>query len=206
MVSDLKWRTITARVLIAVGVAMIGYFYGTGIYTYKIQRDLRSGWEKALTEQRSELGSQDSSRSASQRILGDDVFGRLLVPKLGIDIIVLEGTDQSTLMRGPGHIKSTAYPEQGLNTAISGHRTTFGAPFSRLNMLEKGDVIKLVTVRGKYEYRMTGRAVVRPTDVSVIGQGFKDRLTLTTCDPPGSAVKRLAVWAEAVADTKADPR
>lgn len=125
-----------------------------------------------------------------------DIFGRLRIPRLGLDVIVLEGADRATLTRGPGHIPTTARPDAGLNTAISGHRTTYGAPFAALDLLRVGDIMRLTTVNGDYRYRMIGSAVVRPTDLAVIGQGFKKRLTLTTCDPPGSAVRRLAVWAK----------
>ncbi len=81
---------------------------------------------------------------------------------------------------------------------MSAHRTTFGAPFRHLDQLENGHLIVLTTLQGKYRYRVTGRASVRPTESAVLGQAFRDRLTLTTCDPPGSAVRRLAVWAELV--------
>jgi sortase A len=192
--------SVFAKILIFVGLAMIAYYYGTGLYTFLSQKQLETKWERMQNDRKkSGSGSGDSgSDTASLDLSGDGIFGRLVIPKLGVDAIVLEGTDRAMLMRGPGHIKSTAWPHEGRNTAISGHRTTFGAPFAKLNQLENGNLIELTTLKGHYRYRVKGRDSVPPTDVAVIGQEFKNRLTLTTCDPPGSAAKRLVVWAKRV--------
>lgn len=186
----LEWRTALARLLIITGLAMIAYYYGTGVYTFTIQRNLRHDWARLSAGKVGRPGG----RSHKPSLVGQ-AFGRLRIPKLGLDVIVLEGADRSTLMRGPGHITGTAVPESRGNTAISGHRTTFGAPFAELDRLATGDRVVLNTLSGEYVYIVSGRAVVKPTDLAVIGQQFKDRLTLTTCDPPSSAVRRLAVWA-----------
>ncbi len=191
-------RILLARLLIAAGLAMIGYYYGTGVYTFFIQKNLRQTWQSALAETASKAARP--ARKAKEGIVegegGAPIFGRLKIPRLGLDVIVLEGTDRATLTKGPGHIIGTAPPWKKGNTAISGHRTTFGAPFARLDRLRAGDKIFLQTAKGDYAYKVAGRAVVKPTDVYVIGQRFTGRLTLTTCDPPGTAVRRLAVWAE----------
>ncbi len=176
---------------------MIAYYYGTGVYTFGVQKQLRQEWREMRPTQQAVSGPRETT-SAVERplVVGAGIFGRLRIPKLDIDVIVLEGTDRSTLTRGPGHIIDTSWPREGNNTAISGHRTTFGAPFASLHELEEGDRIHLTTRYGSYTYVMRGSAVVRPTDVYVIGQEYKNRLTLTTCDPPGSAARRLAVWAQ----------
>lgn len=200
--SRVDFRAVAARVLIIIGLGMLGYYYGTGVYTGVVQNQLQTDWLEVAPDV---TAVSTSSRTDTETMTAEapdlsrgDIFGRLVIPKLGIDVIVLEGADQATLTKGPGHIPGTAWPRQGRNAAISGHRTTFGSPFARLNALERGDLIELTTRLGSYRYRVGGSDVVRPTDVFVIGQGFKDRLTLTTCDPPGSAAKRLAVWAERI--------
>jgi len=198
--SRIDLRAVAARVLIIIGLGMLGYYYGTGVYTGGVQNRLRAEWlEMAPDTTVAATRTHTETMTAEAPDLSrGDIFGRLVIPKLGIDVIVLEGIDRATLTKGPGHIPGTAWPRQGRNTAISGHRTTFGSPFARLNVLKRGDSIELTTLHGYYRYRVGGRDVVRPTDVFVIGQDFKDRLTLTTCDPPGSAVGRLAVWAERI--------
>ncbi len=194
--SRVDLRVVAARVLIIIGLGMLGYYFGTGVYTGVVQNQLRAQWSE-IAPDTSRIHTETMTAEAPDLSRGD-IFGRLVIPKLGIDVIVLEGVDRATLTKGPGHIPGTAWPRQGRNAAISGHRTTFGSPFARLDTLERGDLIELTTLLGFYKYRVGGRDVVRPTDVFVIGQDFKDRLTLTTCDPPGSAAKRLAVWAERI--------
>ncbi len=194
---NVSWRKVGARVLILAGLGMIAYYYGTGVYTFSAQRDLREQWQESIKSVKpASQGGDETATLEAPDISGAGIFGRLRIPKLDLDVIVLEGTDLITLRRGPGHIIKTARPSEDGNTAISGHRTTYGAPFAELNKLEKGDVILLTTLEGDYEYQVTGSGVVRPTNLSVIGQNYKGRLTLTTCDPPGSAAKRLAVWSQ----------
>ncbi len=189
-----------ARVLILAGLAMLAYYYGTGVYTAGRQNQLRRDWQNI---KKSDAGTtkktQGSTDTAGRPDLSDgDIFGRIVIPKLDVDMIVLEGAGRSNLTKGPAHITATSWPSQGGNTAVSAHRTTFAAPFRHLDQLKNGDLIKLITLRGQYRYRVTGRDSVRPTETAVIGQTWGDRLTLITCDPPGSAVRRLAVWAELV--------
>lgn len=188
----LKLKVI-ARLLILAGLVMIGYYYGTSLYTYAMQKNLRQQWRLASKQSRSR---QNTAAPANTSLNNQNIFGRIRIPKLGLDVIVLEGTDQLTLTKGPGHMKGTAWPWQRGNTVISGHRTTFGAPFAGLNKLKKGDLILLSTTKGLFSYRVTGSKVVKPNDMSVVGQKYAGRLTLTTCDPPGSAVRRLTVWAQ----------
>ncbi|MDP1808406.1 MAG: class E sortase [Actinomycetota bacterium] len=187
----IAWRQIIGRLLIGAAFLMAAYYFGTNVYTFFVQKDLQTKWRRLTIA----AARHDGKEAESTATAGDGMFGRLLIPKLGLDVIVLEGTDPATLTRGPGHIKTTAMPWEGANTAISGHRTTYGAPFARLDRLRHGDKIELLTTRGKFIYLVAGSVVVKPTDLSVIGQAFKNRLTLTTCDPPGSAARRLAVWA-----------
>lgn len=180
---------IAGRVLIFIGLAMLAYFYGTGIYTGVVQDSLQKQWKDQLTK------AKTSPPESTLPTDTQNLFGRLLIPKLELDVIVLEGTDMSTLTKGPGHIKQTAKPSDARgNTVISGHRTTFGAPFAALDRLTNGDSLTLITTAGRFEFEVSGSASVKPTDLSVIGQDYEGRLTLTTCDPPGSAVRRLVVW------------
>ena len=194
-IANIDKRSLLAGMLIVVGLTMIAYYYGTGGYTYFVQKELRQDWLKAVATAKSKI-KQPPDDGLVTNSVGQKIFGRLKIPKLGLDVIVLEGTDRSTLTKGPGHIIGTSAPWERGNTAISGHRTTFGAPFANLGRLRGGDKLVLLTLGGDYIYKVTGRAVVRPDDVSVIGQDFRDRLTITTCDPPGSAAKRLTIWAE----------
>jgi sortase A len=94
----------------------------------------------------------------------------------------------------------TAFPGEIGNAVISGHRTTYGAPFWRLDELGSGDQIDIVTLSGLHEYRVTEVKVVKPTDLLVTAPTPDQfRLTLTTCHPRLSARQRLIVVAQMVA-------
>lgn len=136
-------------------------------------------------------------------------IAKIKIDKIGLDHVVVSGTDSKTLKKGPGHYQSTPLPGQFGNAAIAGHRTTYGAPFHRLDELVIGDQIILETVRGTFTYEIKQPSViVSPKDVSVIeptpdpsdptGNKLLATLTLTTCHPKYSAAKRLIVRAELV--------
>lgn len=120
------------------------------------------------------------------------------IPKIGVDAVVVEGVEVEDLKKGPGHYPDTALPGQLGNMVISGHRTTYGAPFYRLDELNAGDEITVFDAKGPYVYRVTESKVVLPTEIGVIAPSSDARLTLVTCHPRFSAAKRLVVVAQLV--------
>jgi sortase A len=134
-----------------------------------------------------------------------DPLGRLRIPRIGLDRLVQQGVggrlaldpdgDRSLLRSGPVHYAVTPLPGLGEPFAIAGHRTTYGAPFFKLDRLSKGDRIVMDTPYGRFRYAVAKTTTVDPTDVGVL----RDRgygLVLTTCTPPYSAEHRLIVWAK----------
>jgi sortase A len=119
----------------------------------------------------------------------------ILIPKIGLNQVVVEGTGTSQLELGPGHYAGTPLPGEQGNVAIAGHRTTWGRPFYDLNELADGDQILLSTSRGTFVYRVSSSQVVSPSDVSVLDPTSAPTLTLTTCSPRFSAAQRLVVTA-----------
>ncbi len=123
---------------------------------------------------------------------------RIEIPSIGVDAVVVElqGLDDiENLKKGPGHVPGTAYPGQEGNAVISGHRTTYGAPFNRLDDLGPGDAVLLHTASETFIYRVSETLVVQPTDLSVLDQSGPPRLTLTSCHPEFRASQRLVVVA-----------
>ena len=125
------------------------------------------------------------------------------IPKIRVDNkVVVEGVGRDELRKGPGHVPSTVLPGQDGTFGVSGHRTTYGAPFYRLNELAKGDTITVVTREAIYTYTVTRTAIVRPTDTQVLdnvkGPNGKPEatITLTTCHPRYSARQRLIVFGD----------
>lgn len=127
-----------------------------------------------------------------------DAIALLRIPKIGVDKAVVEGVGEDDLRQGPGHYPGTPLPGQPGNAAIAGHRTTYGAPFYRLNEVSEGDTIFVTTKQGAFVYRVDRTLVVDPSDVAVIGPGQGNLLTLTTCNPRFSAAQRLVVQASLV--------
>lgn len=111
---------------------------------------------------------------------------------------VVEGVTRSDLKNGAGHMPTTPLPGQPGNAVISGHRTTYGAPFHELDELEPGDLIEVETAIGVHTYAVRETIIVRPTELWVIQERPGAWLTLTTCHPKFSARQRLIVFAELV--------
>lgn len=120
----------------------------------------------------------------------------LVIPAIGVDRYVVQGVDENDLQEGPGHYPGTPLPGQSGNVGIAGHRTTFGAPFFRLNELVPGDLIYLTDTSGTtWVYAVQQQWVVAPTDVAVLDPARSAELTLTTCNPRFEATSRLVVRA-----------
>ncbi len=126
------------------------------------------------------------------------LIGRIEIPRLGLSVMVVEGTSDATLRRAVGHIPGTALPGQPGNVGISGHRDTYFRP---LRNIRKNDIITLTTVLGECRYRVVSTKVVGPYDVAVLDPSGNEILTLVTCYPfyfVGSAPERFIVRAERV--------
>jgi sortase A len=124
--------------------------------------------------------------------------GIIVIPKIGLNKAIVEGIGTADLREGPGHYSNTPLPGESGNAAIAGHRTTYGAPFYRLNELGSGDQITVTTPQGNFRYVVNRSIEVDPSDVSVIDPTTTNELTLTTCTPRFSAARRLIVQAALV--------
>jgi sortase A len=126
--------------------------------------------------------------------------GRIRIPAIGVDKIIVQGVSLIQLRSGPGHYPETPLPGQRGNAAIAGHRTTYGAPFHRLDELQPGAEIFVETVQGEFIYEVLDppHLIVVPTDVWVLDKNpdHKVMLTLTACHPKYSARERIVVRAK----------
>jgi sortase A len=174
----------TATVLAIVGGALIAYPFATDLWASHIQ----SGLDLA--------GASDFRKG---RLEAGDALTRLEIPKIGVDVLVVEGVSATALRAGAGHYPSTPLPGERGNVAIAGHRTTYGRPFNGIDELVAGDRIMLTTPIGRHVYRVTRRPwVVNPLDWSVV-HDFPRRgsfVTLTSCHPEGSDDYRLVARAK----------
>jgi sortase A len=135
------------------------------------------------------------ARLARREATAGEPFGRIEIPAIGLDAIVVEGTGAADLRKGPGHYPETTFPGLGGTVAIAGHRTTYGAPFGDVDQLHRGEEIVLEMPYGRFTYAVERTRIVSPDAVWVIrDQGF-ERLVLSACHPRFSAAKRIIVFA-----------
>ncbi len=194
--------------------------YGTGISTARAQTEARAVLADTFEQRRAEpvqpkLVTVATSVSAGTTTVTNptpepvelypedpvpegEPFGVIRIPKIGLDVAIFEGVDPETLKKGPGHMPWTPLPGQPGNAVISGHRTTYGAPFFDLDLLEPGDIIEVETAIGLHRYEVRETIIVDPTDVWVTENRRGAWLTLTTCAPKYSARQRLIIFAELV--------
>jgi len=133
-------------------------------------------------------------------LTADDFFPlKIIIPKIDLEWIVNEGSDRQTLYEGPGHIIETPLPGDVGRCTFSGHRTTYGAPFNKIDDLVEGDLIYLETIKGEVlTYIVTSLEVVDPKDVYILEGSEKRELLLTSCYPEYSAAERIILISELV--------
>lgn len=203
-------RRALSNVLLGITVGVLSYYALTSALGWLQQRELRD--ESADTpifvqpDPADALEPEDGSRDFSgweeqdepywAGLQGDDAFGRLVVPAIGLDVIVVGSTSTADLRRGPGWMDWTALPGPSGTVGIAGHRTTYGAPFRRLDELEPGDTIDLYSPFRRYRYRVLRTLVVRPDQTEVLHPEEQPSLVLSACHPPYSARYRIVVQAE----------
>ncbi len=197
------------RTLITAGILVLLFaayqLWGTGIYTSQQQSNLRNQFQSALrrahptpTTTTTAPAPTPTTVPPSPPVAPGGPVARIQIPRIGVDDIVVNGIGVDDLRKGPGHYPATPLPGQRGNSAIAGHRTTYGAPFGNLDQLSTGDTIAIRTVQGSFVYRVYQQLVVDPSNVSVLNPdpARPATLTLTTCNPKYSASQRLVVKGE----------
>ncbi len=125
-------------------------------------------------------------------------LGRLRVPRLGLSIIVVVGTDESSLEKGPGWYTGTRLPGEGQLIYIAGHRTTYLAPFANIDALRRGDSVTLELPYGTFVYSVTGHVIVPSDDVSRLRSRGYEQVALQACHPRFFATHRYIAYARPV--------
>ena len=196
VVDSWRRRPVPRRIIGTLSVLML--LGGIGLFAWPFATNLWSDWKQARLADG--FGSAEHRRAyVTRTIKPGDALTRILIPKLGVDTIVVQGTTLSALEAGAGHYEHSALPCEEGNAAIAGHRTTYGKPFADVDDLASGDRIILETPVGRCTYQVTRDPwITGPTDFAVVTDKEGFLLTLTTCHPPGSAAERLIVRAELV--------
>jgi len=199
-------------------LAIVLYYVGTCAYTARQQGQLRDQLaveNPGLAEAAAGVAEEDfvtaaeAERQAQLEALkaAADAFdaqitghkrkpiGRIVIPAIGVDVVMVEGdfegASEAYLKAGPGHWPETPFPGQGGSFVASGHRTTWGAPFFKLNELEPGDEIELVMPYAIIRYTITRVMIVAPEDIQVVADQGEEQVSLVACHPIYSAKERI---------------
>ena len=192
--------------LILAGLGIFSYHFINNYFIARRETEILSSWEiESVSVDIAETSEEDSNtqnnNEDSPKIVIVDPEQKLpfkiTIPEIDIEWIVNEGTDSATLKKGPGFYLTSTLPGEEGTTVVCGHRTTYGAPFNRLDELKAGDEIIIYTAgKEQFIYAVTRIEEVAPTDMSVIEDTDTPSLVLSTCTPKYFATRRLIVFAE----------
>ncbi|HKW76964.1 MAG TPA: class D sortase [Terriglobales bacterium] len=183
--NDPSPRKFIPLLLMLVGVVLLAYVASQYWGMHHSQEKLTREWERQAA----------TANIPGHAVLSpQDMLTRVIIKKIGLDAIVVEGASRKQLSEGPGHMKDTAMPGEPGNAVITGHRDTF---FRHIYELNKGDEILVRRAGQVFRFAVTGKKIVYPEDMSVIRPTSDAQLTLITCYPTyyiGPAPKRLVVF------------
>ena len=214
-----RWLRLAGDLLLIVGGLVLAYPFWSAAYAQVQQSRLDTTYREQSVAFVEDISVDATSRPHDvpdeevvrrlavrygNKLEPGDPIGRLRIPRIDLDRLVQQGAegrkaldpdeDRALLRSGPVHYGNTPLPGVGEPFAVSGHRTTYGAPFYKLDKLRKGDPIYVDTPYARFRYEVAKTTVVDPTDIGVLeDRGYG--LVLTTCTPPYSAAHRLIVWA-----------
>jgi sortase A len=216
-----RWVRILGTVLIVAGTltlvwALVVWQWQdpfTALYTKWRQHQLTGQYEKrarafsarithtsVAAERRSIAREARRYRFASKR---GEAIGRIKVPRMGVNMIFVNGTDHDTLKKGPGRDPRTFMPGENRLIYIAGHRTTYLAPFSHIDSLRAGDRVTLEVPYGTFVYSVTRHRIVAATDLSVLRSPPHELLELQACHPRFFASHRYIAYARLI---RVEPR
>jgi len=178
----------------------------TALYTHWQQHRLSHSYQKRFDAYRPARIS-DASIDATLRTVAQEgrryrlesrrgqAIGRIRVPRIGVNMILVNGTDDATLKKGPGRDLRTYMPGEGQLIYIAGHRTTYLAPFAHIEKMRVGDAITLEVPYGTFRYRIFRKRIVTADDLAVLHSHGREVVVLQACHPRFFATHRYLVYA-----------
>jgi sortase A len=211
-----KTSRIVGSLLIVAGVLTLAWVVlvwrwqdpFTALYTHFEQARLSDRYEKRASAFRPPVARGDlasmqrlvarEARSYQRTLHAGDPVGRLIIGRIGLNMVVVQGTDHETLKKGPGHFIGSGLPGEGHLIYVAGHRTTYLAPFAAINDIRPGDYIRFEVPYGAFTYRVTRHYVVADDVISVLNDTGDELLRLQACHPRFFATHRYLVDAKLV--------
>jgi len=180
----------------------------TALYTHWKQHQLSQAYERRFSAyEPAELRRNEVSVSARTKVIAREArlyriqsgrgqaIGRIRVPRLDLNMILVNGTDHSSLTKGPGRDRRTYMPGEGQLVYIAGHRTTYLAPFAHIERLRSGDAVTLDVPYATFRYRVFKHRIVGAHEMSVLRSHGVEVVELQACHPRFFASQRYIVYA-----------
>ena len=177
----------------------------TGLYTSWQQHRLEGELDTLMAAETERLPATPRPRDRSRlvavraarfraRAPVGSAIGRIVVPRLQLDMVLVNGTDSSTLKTGPGRDLRTFMPGQHNLVYVAGHRTTYSAPFAHIDELRPGDRVTIRMPYATFDYRVTTHRIVAADDLSVLRPRARETLALQACHPRFFATHRYIAY------------
>lgn len=209
----LSTRKIIGITLIIAGLVVLLYIPATWVWGYIVQRGLPDDFAREtaaaqslsqeLLDKLADAAEADKIKELAaafrSRLQTEQTIAQLEIPGIGVNSIVVEGTHDAALRKGPGHLEETPLPGMNGNFAVAGDRVLWGGPFLNLDDVKEGDEIFVKTPYAKFRYEVHFTTRTTPEDVSVLQpvEGM-EVITLITCDPPWDTSHRLIIQGKLV--------
>ncbi|MGN6799438.1 MAG: sortase [Gaiellaceae bacterium] len=187
----------------------------TALYTHLQQNRLSHSYERRVRAfhpkptKGKDLAAVQVEIAAEARAYGHtihtgDPIGRLKIGRIGLKMVVVQGTDHETLKKGPGHYAPSALPGEGHLIYIAGHRTTYLAPVAHIHDIKGGAYLTLSVPYATFTYRVQRHYIVRSDQLSVLKDHGREILRLQACHPRFFATHRYIVDAMLASITPTD--
>jgi sortase A len=177
----------------------------TGLYTQWEQHRLGQLYDRLLSRWQPPVGSAGAPRDVARTAVAyrhethqGEAIGRIVIGRIGLNMVLVDGTDHESLKRGPGRDLRTYMPGENRLVYIAGHRTTYLAPFSHIDDIRKGDYVRIEMPYGTFTYRTIGHEIVPATDLAMLRSPSHELLRLQACHPRFFATHRYIVDARLV--------
>jgi sortase A len=215
---------IAGTLLVVAGVGMLAWVLVvwrwqdpfTALYTHWKQHQLSQAYERRFSAyEPAQLRQNEVSVSARTKVIAREArlyrihsgrgqaIGRIRVPRLDLNMILVNGTDHSSLTKGPGRDRRTYMPGEGQLVYIAGHRTTYLAPFAHIERLRSGDAVTLEVPYATFRYHVFKHRIVGAHEMSVLRSHGVEVVELQACHPRFFASQRYIAYARLV---RVEPR
>jgi sortase A len=197
-----------AGVLVLIWVVVVWQWQDpfTAIYTHWKQHQLARSYERRFASYHADRYDREAAISSRIRTIEREArryrldshrgqaIGRIVVPRLHLNMILVNGTDDGSLKKGPGRDLRTYMPGEGQLIYIAGHRTTYLAPFAHIDAMRRGDLVRLEVPYGTFWYRVFRKKIVPSDDLAVLRSQGREVVALQACHPRFFATNRYIVW------------